>query len=251
MLICENISKTYKSGGLFSKNIASKVLDNINFHLQSSRSAGFAGKNGAGKSTLMRIILGLEKADSGSIEFMGEKINHLPYKDLKNIYKEMQVVFQNPQNSINPAFTVFQAVSEPVTNFYKYPKHKLRSIVEEKLNQVGLLSDIMDTNITKLSGGQKQRTAIARALTLNPKLLILDEAVSSLDMVTQSQIISLLETLKKQYNMSYLVISHDIRVLLKLCDDIIFLEKGVIIDKFTKEKGINTQNQNIIDLLKI
>ena len=242
MLKCENISKIYKKGGLFTNN--------INFHLKENESMGFVGKNGAGKSTLMRIILGLEKADSGSIYFQGQNISNLKYKKLRYIYKDIQIVFQNPQASMNPAFSVFKIISEPVYNYYDYSKEQVREIVIKQLKSVGLPENIIDTNITKLSGGQKQRVAIARALSVNPKLLILDEAVSNLDMITQSQILNLLESLKNTYNISYLVISHDIRVVLKLCDNIIFLDNGIMQEHFIKSEGINSSNEKIKELLK-
>ena len=250
MLKCENISKIYKKGGLFTNNKNIKVLDNINFHLKENESMGFVGKNGAGKSTLMRIILGLEKADSGSIYFQGQNISNLKYKKLRYIYKDIQIVFQNPQASMNPAFSVFKIISEPVYNYYDYSKEQVREIVIKQLKSVGLPENIIDTNITKLSGGQKQRVAIARALSVNPKLLILDEAVSNLDMITQSQILNLLESLKNTYNISYLVISHDIRVVLKLCNNIIFLDNGIMQEHFIKSEGINSSNEKIKELLK-
>lgn len=242
MLICENISKTYKSGSWFSKKEETKVLNNISFQLQEGRSIGFVGRNGAGKSTLMKIILGLERADSGSIIFMGQNIHNLKYSQRKEIYKNMQIVFQDPQSSMNPNMTVFQVISEPVNNYYKYKNDELINIVKELLKAVELDTNIIDKNITMLSGGQQQRVAIARALAIKPKVIILDEALSNLDMVIQSQILKLLEDLKEKYNISLIVISHDIRVVFKLCDDIIFLENGEIKGNFNVENGIDMEN---------
>lgn len=242
MLICENISKTYKKGSFFSKKEESKVLNNISFQLQEGRSIGFVGRNGAGKSTLMKIILGLERADSGSIIFMGQNIHNLKYSQRKEIYKNMQIVFQDPQSSMNPNMTVFQVISEPVNNYYKYKNDELINIVKELLKAVELDTNIIDKNITMLSGGQQQRVAIARALAIKPKVIILDEALSNLDMVIQSQILKLLEDLKEKYNISLIVISHDIRVVFKLCDDIIFLENGEIKGNFNVENGVDMEN---------
>lgn len=242
MLICENISKTYKKGSFFSKKEETKVLNNISFQLQEGRSIGFVGRNGAGKSTLMKIILGLERADSGSIIFMGQNIHNLKYSQRKEIYKNMQIVFQDPQSSMNPNMTVFQVISEPVNNYYKYKNDELINIVKELLKAVELDTNIIDKNITMLSGGQQQRVAIARALAIKPKVIILDEALSNLDMVIQSQILKLLEDLKEKYNISLIVISHDIRVVFKLCDDIIFLENGEIKGNFSVENGVDMEN---------
>lgn len=242
MLICENISKTYKKGSFFSKKEETKVLNNISFQLQEGRSIGFVGRNGAGKSTLMKIILGLERADSGSIIFMGQNIHNLTYSQRKEIYKNMQIVFQDPQSSMNPNMTVFQIICEPVNNYYKYSIDELRNIVKDLLKSVELDTNIIDKNITMLSGGQQQRVAIARALAIKPKVIILDEALSNLDMVIQSQILKLLEDLKEKYNISLIVISHDIRVVFKLCDDIIFLENGEIKGNFNVENGVDMEN---------
>lgn len=242
MLKCENISKTYKKGSWFSKKEEKQVLKNISFQLKEGRSIGFVGRNGAGKSTLMKIILGLESADEGSIIFMGKNIHNLPYRKRKEIYKDMQIVFQDPQSSMNPNMSVFEIICEPLNNFYKHTKDELRNIVLELLKSVELTSDVIDKNITTLSGGQQQRVAIARALSIKPKVIILDEAVSNLDMIIQSQILNLLENLKEKYNISLLVISHDIRVVFKLCDDIIFLENGEIKGNFSIENGIDLNN---------
>lgn len=243
MLKCENISKTYKQGSWFSKKEEVNVLKNISFHLKEGRSMGFVGKNGAGKSTLMKIILGLESADSGSITFMGKNIHNLKYSQKKEIYKNMQIVFQDPQSSMNPNMSVFQIICEPVNNYYKYSNQELRVIVNDLLKAVELDSNIIDKNITMLSGGQQQRVAIARALAIKPKVIILDEALSNLDMIIQSQILKLLEDLKEKYNISLLVISHDIRVVFKLCEDIIFLENGEIKGNFSVENGVDMENK--------
>lgn len=242
MLKCENISKTYKKGSWFSKKEEKQVLKNISFHLKEGRSIGFVGRNGAGKSTLMKIILGLESADEGSIIFMGKNIHNMKYSQRKEIYKNMQIVFQDPQSSMDPNMSVFQIICEPINNYYKYTKNELRNIVLELLKSVELTSDVIDKNITTLSGGQQQRVAIARALAIKPKVIILDEAVSNLDMIIQSQILTLLDNLKEKYNISLLVISHDIRVVFKLCDDIIFLENGEIKGNFSIENGIDLNN---------
>ena len=212
---------------------------------------GFAGRNGAGKSTLMRIILCLEKATEGTVLFMGKNIHSLKYNELKNIYKDMQVVFQDPQSSMNPQFTVYDVIKEPVENYYNYKTDEVKDIVLNLLSAVKLSEDKMYKNIMHLSGGEQQRVSVARALSVHPKLLILDEALSSLDMIIQAEIIRLLEELKEKYKLSYLVISHDIRIILKLCDDIIFLENGIIKDKFSIEQGINNPSESFKNMMII
>lgn len=249
MLKCENITKIYNGNSWFSKKESIKVLKNISFHLKQGKSMGFAGRNGAGKSTLMRIILGLEKATEGTVLFMGKNIHSLKYNELKNIYKDMQVVFQDPQSSMNPQFTVYDVIKEPVENYYNYTTDEVKDIVLNLLSAVKLSEDKMYKNIMHLSGGEQQRVAVARALSVQPKLLILDEALSSLDMIIQAEIIKLLEELKEKYKLSYFVISHDIRIILKLCDDIIFLENGIIKDKFSIEQGINNPSESFKNMM--
>lgn len=249
MLKCENITKIYNDNSWFSKKESIKVLKNISFHLKQGKSMGFAGRNGAGKSTLMRIILGLEKATEGTVLFMGKNIHSLKYNELKNIYKDMQVVFQDPQSSMNPQFTVYDVIKEPVENYYNYTTDEVKDIVLNLLSAVKLSEDKMYKNIMHLSGGEQQRVAVARALSVQPKLLILDEALSSLDMIIQAEIIKLLEELKEKYKLSYFVISHDIRIILKLCDDIIFLENGIIKDKFSIEQGINNPSESFRNMI--
>lgn len=251
MLKCENISKIYNDNSWFSKKENIKVLENISFNLSSGRSMGFAGRNGAGKSTLMRIILGLEKPTTGTVSFMDKNIHNLKYNELKNIYKDMQVVFQDPLSSMNPAYTVYDIIKEPVENYYNYKQNEIKELVSSLLADVKLDNNKMYKNIMQLSGGEQQRVAIARALAVKPKLLILDEALSSLDMIIQAEIIHLLDDLKKQYNLSYLVISHDIRIILKLCDDIMFLENGKIKGIHSIENGINKDDEVFNNMLLV
>ena len=197
----------------------------------------------------MRIILGLEKATEGSVLFMEKNIHGLKYNELKKIYKDMQVVFQDPQSSMNHQYTVYDVIKEPVENYYSYAKDEMKNIVLKLLSAVRLSEDKLYKNIMHLSGGEQQRVAVARALSVQPKLLILDEALSSLDMIIQAEIIKLLEELKEKYKLSYLVISHDIRIILKLCDDIIFLENGIIKDKFSIEQGINNPSESFKNMM--
>jgi ABC-type dipeptide/oligopeptide/nickel transport system ATPase subunit len=183
----------------------------------------------------------------------------------KDFRKNVQAVFQNPAQAMNPRYTAFQVIAEPLYNFSKTPqlflfakslftrflpknffgqKHlenDFRGKVKKLMCDVGLNPEELDKNINHFSGGQQQRICIARALALSPKLLILDEAVSNLDMVIQSQILELLHHLKQSHRVSLFVISHDIRVIFNLCEDILVLNNGVITDKLSIEKGFDKQ----------
>jgi nickel transport system ATP-binding protein len=240
MLKCENISKTYKKGSWFSSGEETQVLKGISFEMQQGRSLGLLGENGSGKSTLTRIILGLETPCSGSVIFEGQDIQKAVKAGEKGFRQNMQAVFQDPASAMNPRWSAFQTITEPLINFGTYTNNELRDRAAELMKAVELEPSDMDKNVTKFSGGQQQRICIARAIALKPKLLILDEAVSNLDMVIQAQIVEMLENLKKTMNISLLIISHDVRVVFKLCEDIVVLDKGEIVDRLSIEKGIDS-----------
>jgi len=263
MLECINISKTYQKGSWFSHGKSVEVLKNVSFKMQEGRSLGLLGENGSGKSTLTRIILGLEEPSSGKVIFEKNDIHAMVRHGKKDFRRHMQAVFQNPAQAMNPRYTAFQVIAEPLYNFppnqrlplftkflpikylpikylhQKPIKEEMREKVKQLMDNVGLNPHELDKNINHFSGGQQQRICIARALALNPKLLILDEAVSNLDMVIQSQIIELLHHLKQSHHISLFTISHDIRVIFNLSEDILVLSKGVITDRLSIEEGLD------------
>ena len=298
MLECINISKSYKKGSWFSRGENTEALKNISFEMKEGRSLGLLGVNGSGKSTLTRIILGLEEPSHGKVIFEGNDIHGMTRQGRKDFRKNMQAVFQNPAQAMNPRYTAFQVIAEPLYNFEgklqiiasmrslfaglspvkflakiflpnsseetslasekfdsaksvsgksisvktdsgKMSTNELRVKVQKLMSDVGLDSHELDKNINHFSGGQQQRICIARALALSPKLLILDEAVSNLDMLIQSQILELLHHLKQSHQITLFVISHDIRVILNLCEDILVLNDGMIADRLSVEKGFD------------
>lgn len=238
LLSCEHLGKTYGKTSWFSKKAPKKVLEDINFKLEQGRSLGIAGVNGAGKSTLAKIILGIEKPSSGKLCFEGENIHTFDRKKHRQFRKNVQAVFQNPATALNPRWSALQIVTEPLCNFYKLSRKECENKAAYLMDLVELEPREMHKNCTQFSGGQQQRLALARALALNPKLLILDEALSSLDMGTQAQLLKLLHHLKEAHAISLIVISHDIRLTFNLCDDIITLDQGKIADCLHKEEGI-------------
>lgn len=238
MLRCVNISKTYRKGHWLSGGEENEVLRNISFEMEEGSTLGIVGENGSGKSTLTRIILGLEEPTKGDVFFEGENIQQMVRSGRNGFRENMQAVFQDPASFMNPRWDAFRVISEPVINFYKPDRSELTDRVAELMRSVALDPDDMFRNVTKFSGGQQQRICIARALALRPKLLILDEAVSNLDMLVQAQVLELLEKLKEERGLSLLLISHDVRVVFKMCGSVIVLDRGEIADRLSLSRGI-------------
>ena len=249
LLSCQNIYKTYGKTSWFSHKAPLDVLKGISFNLEEGRSLGIVGINGAGKSTLTKIILGLEFPNKGKILFEGINIHQEVKKHNQNFRQNMQAVFQNPSTALNPRFSAFQVLCEPLQNFFHYSKQELLEKTQHLMEIVELNPKDIYKNSMQFSGGQQQRLAIARAIALNPKLLILDEALSSLDMSTQSQIIKLLHHLKTAHKISLFLISHEIRLTFNLCDDIIVLDNGKICDVLKKENGLPKKRSPILENL--
>lgn len=237
MLECKNITKIYRKGSLFSPGDAVGALKDISFVMKPGRSMGLLGENGSGKSTLTRLILGLERPTSGTVLLNGENIHEMVAKGDQRFRRNIQAVFQDPASAMNPRWSALRTITEPLVNFDRYSKEELRVKANELMRMVELDPAELDKNVTRFSGGQQQRICIARALALRPKLLILDEAVSNLDMIIQAQILDLLKGLKSQ-GISLFLISHDIRVVFNLCEDILVLNQGSLADHMSIEDGM-------------
>ncbi|OGC05386.1 hypothetical protein A2230_02685 [candidate division WOR-1 bacterium RIFOXYA2_FULL_36_21] len=218
MLEIKNISKNF--GDL-------EVLKGISFGMKRRESLGLLGESGAGKSTLARIILGLIAKDSGDIFYNGKSVDY----SCRDIKKEFQMVFQDPYTSLNPKIKVGEAIGEPVFihKVLSGPEIKQRAL--ELLSLVGLPKDFYDRYPHELSGGERQRVGIARALSVNPKLLVLDEPVSSLDLSIQVQVLDLLKRLKDKLGLTYLFIAHDLAVIKYICERVIVMKKGKIVEE--------------------
>ncbi len=233
ILKATHISQSYVSGNFFSHKKAHNVLRNISFSLVKGRSLGILGKNGAGKSSLTRILLGLERPKTGSVSIFQKNYT---FKNDNHIRQKIQAVFQDPQSSLNPRWSARECILEPLSNFGLLQDPIAQS--NKIANMVGLKSDILDKKSYLFSGGEQQRIAIARAIAPAPEILILDEALSFLDAHLQLAIIHLLQKLKQEHGITYIVIAHDLRLILHLCEEIILFDDGSIVFYVSKEEGI-------------
>lgn len=221
MLKIDRVEKSYKKGGLFSKE-KKIVLKKVSFECNSGECLGIIGESGSGKSTLGRLILGIEKPDRGTVLFNGMNV-----EDRRVRCGNMSAVFQDYKSSINPFFTVEEAIMEPLKIQKKRRKENKDKIVI-LLNQVGLPSSYRNKYPHELSGGEVQRVCIARAISTEPKCILVDEAISSLDISVQLQVLELLKKLKRIYNISYIFITHDIQAASYICDRVIIFRDGQI-----------------------
>lgn len=240
------INKSFNNKSVFSilKGEKTQVLKNISFRLNENEILGVVGESGSGKTTLDRILLRLIDADSGKVVFLSNNILAFEAKQIKNLRKDVQVVFQNPSNSLNPALNIKQLLSEAIRLNGILKKAEIESEISNLLSVFGLDKSILDRNSNQISGGEAQRIAIMRAIISKPRLLILDESVSSLDRKIQVEVLMLLMELKDKYKLSYLFITHDIGVCYEFCDNIIVLKNGEIVDSGTVDyifKGSNNE----------
>ena len=232
ILEVSNLNKVYKTG--HSKSV--KALNGVSFTLKEGETLGLVGESGSGKSTLAKVLMRLTPATGGGFKLLDRDGNDYSTKDF---YSQIQMVFQDPFSSLNPRKNIFSLITEPLQIHYKYSKEELMNIAREKMELVGLESSYLEAYPHTLSGGQRQRVGIARALTLNPKLLILDEPISALDVSIQAAMLNLLNDLQNKLKLTYLFIGHDLNVVRYLCDRVAvmylgeFVELGKTEDIFT------------------
>jgi len=221
ILEIKGISKTFDSV---------EALTGIDLKVNEGVVLGIAGESGSGKTTLARLMLKLISPASGSIYYRGKDIGAMTTAEELMFRKEVQVVFQNPYTSLDPRMKINEILSEPLDIHYKLKKEEKLSRVSDLLNAVELDRMFINKYPHELSGGERQRVGIARALALSPKMMVLDEPVSSLDVSIQAQILNLLVRLKKERSLTYVFISHDLSVIRYLCDRVAVLEKGRIVE---------------------
>jgi peptide/nickel transport system ATP-binding protein len=227
LLSVTNLKKYHYSGLLNRTEV--KAVDGVDFEIGKGRAMGLVGNSGCGKTTVARTVLRLLEPTDGSIVFEGKDITRLKGRRLKPLGRQMQIIFQNPESSLNPVMRIYDALLEPL-RIHKLcdPDGEDRQ-VRDLIETVNLNEELLCRYPHELSGGQLQRVVIARVLSLNPKLIIADEVTSMLDPLVQSQILNLLKSLQKRLGISYLFISHDMDIVKWMCDDIAVMDKGKIV----------------------
>ena len=221
VLSVSHVSGGYHEGGPFRKGTYQEVLHDVSFDVRHGEILGLVGESGTGKSTLARTILGMVKPDQGEV---------IHYT------KRPQMIFQDPYSSLNPAYTVGWTLEEPLRIYGKFDAAERKRRVRDMLELVELPTECLKARPAELSGGQRQRVSIATALIQRPKFLIADEPVSALDVTIQAQILKLLRQLRDELDLSYLFISHDLNVVYQLCDRVLVMKSGRIVEQGTVDE---------------
>ena len=216
-----------------------QALEDVSFTLHAGRCLGVVGESGSGKSTLARLVMALEAPSAGQVLFDGRDLHALPARELRAARAHFQMVFQDPYGSLDPRRSVLQTVSEPLALLqgaaHVADPARRRALAAEALDAVGLRAADLDRYPHEFSGGQRQRIAIARALITRPRLIVADEPVSALDVSVQAQVLNLLQDLQDAFGLSFLFISHDLAVVDHLCDEVLVLQGGRIVERGTPQ----------------
>ncbi|OPY75934.1 MAG: Oligopeptide transport ATP-binding protein OppF [Syntrophorhabdus sp. PtaU1.Bin153] len=216
------------------KKILIRAVDKVSFNLEKGRTLGIVGESGSGKSTLARCLLLLERPDDGTVRFDRYDLTAMSEKELRDIRKEMQIIFQDPYSSLNPRKRIFDTIAEPILFHGIASRDEVKQKVLDVFQTVGLDEDFVKKYPHEMSGGQRQRVAIGRALATNPTLLVADEPVSSLDVSIQAQIVNLFMDIRERSEISMIFISHDLNIVRFISDEIMVMYRGRIVEKGTK-----------------
>jgi len=243
LLDVQHVSQQYSlpKASLFAKAGHVQALNDVSFQLSAGKSLGIVGESGSGKSTLARLVMALEKPTQGQVLFKGQDLNALPHEQLRAARSEFQMVFQDPYGSLDPRQKILKIVAEPLHSTVhgatgqSLSAQDIKDRAAQALTEVGLRASDLDKYPHEFSGGQRQRIAIARALITRPALIVADEPVSALDMSVQAQVLNLMMDLQDRLGLSYLFVSHDLAVVNLMCDDVIVLQHGHVVEAGASE----------------
>jgi ABC-type oligopeptide transport system ATPase subunit len=238
LLEVENLSVYFPVlGGVLRRKIGEvKAVDDVSFRIMPRQTVGLVGESGSGKTTIGRAIIRLTDPTSGLIKYKGEVISTLTNREFRPYRKKIQIIFQDPYNSLNPRLTVFDIVGEALEiHFPALTRSDRRERVAALLLKVGLLPDHLDRYPHEFSGGQRQRIGIARALAVEPEFIVCDEPVSALDVSVQAQIVNLLQDLQEELGLTYLFIAHDLAVVEHVSDFVLVMNQGKIVEAATAD----------------
>ncbi|ADE02141.1 ABC transporter ATP-binding protein [Haloferax volcanii] len=233
LLSIQNLKKYYPiTKGMFQRHVGDvKAVDDVSVDIYPGETHGLVGESGCGKSTLLETIIGLKSPTDGEVLFRGTPLTELSQSEVQDLRKEIQIVFQNPDSSLNSRMTVERIVSEPLQIHSNATSRQITARVLELIHEVGLNTEHLTRFPHELSGGQKQRVAIARALATNPSLVVLDEPTSALDVSVQSQILNMLDRLKEEHNLTYIFVTHDLSVVRHIADRISVMYLGNVVER--------------------
>jgi ABC-type glutathione transport system ATPase component len=249
LLVVEKLKKSYGHASAFGVSHRGDALRDVSLSISSGTTLAVVGESGSGKSTLALCLAGLEKPTSGSIRFHGREITTMREEELRAIRPQIQLVFQDPVNSLNPRWTASEIVSEPLVIQGRLDKRERYDRALALLDRVGIPTSKAQQRPNEFSGGQRQRLAIARALALQPQLLILDEALSALDCSVQAQIVNLLLELQSSTGMTYLFITHDFTIAVHVADGIAVMSQGQIVEVGTSSEVVRAPKHAVTQRL--
>jgi ABC-type glutathione transport system ATPase component len=243
----KGLHKQYVRGGLWWKRVPVAAVSGVDFEILRGQTFALVGESGSGKSTVARCVARLEKPDSGRILIQGTDIAQFHWRDLLPFRASIQIVFQDAVTSMNPRFSALEVIEEPLLiqrqrSQGEYTPQNRRDLVRTLMEEVGITPDWMNRSILHFSGGQRQRLALARALALRPQLLVLDEALSGLDLSTQAQIANLLLDLQATHSLTYFLISHDLALVARLADVIGVMSRGQTVEVGPTQQIITNPN---------
>ena len=233
LLHVENLKKYFPTN---EKDKFVKAVDNISFDIYKGETLGVVGESGCGKSTTGRLVLNLITPTEGVVEFKGQDLTKLSRRQMRSMRRQMQIIFQDPYASLDPRKTVMQILAEPFQiHNPEMSREEIQQKVADLVKCVGLRPEHVYRYPHEFSGGQRQRVGMARAIALNPEFVVCDEPVSALDVSIQAQVINLMQDIKKEFNLTYMFISHDLRIIKHFCDRVMVMYLGNVVEIGTKE----------------